>query len=84
MAQLDRAAPSFALSTGQTAQEVAASLEHLQKLGLMQVRRSRRGQQQFRVRTDEVARSARGPRPPSRSTPVRPRRKWRPACLIPR
>jgi hypothetical protein len=56
MADLERAAPLYAIATGQTAEEVTGSLRHLRDLGLMQVRCDTAGQQQFRVRTDYAAR----------------------------
>jgi hypothetical protein len=57
MADLERAAPLFALSSGQSDEELAGSLRHLRDLGLMQVRCDAAGQQQFRVRTDAAGRT---------------------------
>jgi hypothetical protein len=57
VAQLKRASPLFALSTDQTEEEVAGSLRHLERLGLMQVPRGSGGRQECRVRTDDAARA---------------------------
>jgi hypothetical protein len=56
VADLERAAPLFAISTGQSDEEVAGGFRHLEELGLLQVRRGAGGQQ-FRVRTDAAARA---------------------------
>jgi hypothetical protein len=60
VADLERAAPLFACVSGQTHDEVVASLCHLRDLGLMEVRRGRGGRQEFRVRTDSAASVAGG------------------------
>jgi hypothetical protein len=57
VADLERAAPWFAHITDQSGEEVVAGLCHLRDMGLMEVRRGRRGRQEFRVRMDDAARA---------------------------
>jgi hypothetical protein len=53
--RLEHATPLFARLSGQTEQEVAQSFRHLERLALMEIRRGRGEQRQFRVRVDRAA-----------------------------